>query len=302
MLTQTACRNLKPNATPYKKSDGGGLRLLITPTGSKLWQLAYRFGGKQKTLAIGPYPVVTLVAAREKRDAAKQLLANGTDPGVAKQEEKRERAAARNFGDVADAFVKKRKAEGLGKKASDRLDRLVRYLKADFGTLPYDDCAKMDFRPKFLAFLQKYEKTGVCETVHRLRSTAEQIFDYGDVMATGINPARNLHKQLIKQEEKSRPALTDPAKVGDLFKTIATPFPGARFDDVVGLALRFTGYTAGRPGEVGELEWTEINFASALWTLPSHKVKMRNDEKRKDVRISCRCHGRHSPFSNRCAN
>jgi len=97
MLTDTACRNLKPSATPYKKSDGGGLRLFVKPNGSKLWQLAYRFAGKEKTLAIGPYPVVTLAAARETRDEAKRALSRNIDPGVLKQEAKRQRAAARSL-------------------------------------------------------------------------------------------------------------------------------------------------------------------------------------------------------------
>jgi hypothetical protein len=97
MLTDTACRNLKPKATPYKKGDGGGLRLFVQPNGSKLWRLAYRFGGKQKELAFGAYPATTLTAARDKRDDAKRLLAEGTDPGVARQEAKREQAAALPF-------------------------------------------------------------------------------------------------------------------------------------------------------------------------------------------------------------
>jgi integrase len=283
MLTDTACRNAKPKAKPYKLSDSGGLRLLVTTKGSKLWQLSYWFGGKQKGVSFGPYPEISLVEARNQREAAKQVIRSGDDPGVVKQTAKRESAAVNvTFGDKADDFLAKQKAEGLGDKSITRTERMIRYLKAEFGTRPYDDVARQEFRPELLAFLKKYEKAGTLETVHRLRSTAEQIFDYGDSHGTGINPARNLHKQLIKKKIKSRPALVEPAKVTTLFKAISTPFARARFDDVVGLGVRFIGYTAARPGEAGFLEWPEIDFDSALWTIPPHKVKMRNDPDRKD--------------------
>ena len=82
-LTDTNIRNLKPSSAPTKHSDGGGLHILLNPNGSRLWRLSYRFGGKQKTLALGAYPAVSLAAARKRRDEAKALLATGTDPGTA---------------------------------------------------------------------------------------------------------------------------------------------------------------------------------------------------------------------------
>jgi hypothetical protein len=110
MLTDTACRNLKPGAKPIKKSDGAGLYLLVRPSGSKHWYLGYRFGGRQKKLSFGPYPVVTLGAAREGRDAAKLALSQGSDPGVLKQVAKRERAMVQaTFGEKADDFLAKQK-------------------------------------------------------------------------------------------------------------------------------------------------------------------------------------------------
>jgi integrase len=275
MLTDTACRNLKPPAYPLKKSDGGGLYLLIKPNGSKHWYMAYRFGGRQKKLSFGPYPVVTLAAARECRDAAKVSLSQRSDPGLLKQIAKRERAMAKmTFGERADDFYAKQKAEGLGQKSLVRTERMIRYLKAEFGNRPFDEVARQEFRPEFLGWLKKYEKTGKLETVGRLRSTAEQIFDYGDAAGTGINPARNLSKQLIKKTVVPRPALVDPVAAGTLFKTIAMPFPGARFGDVVGMAVRFLAYVATRPGEVLEVEWSEVDFDLARWTIPAEKMKM----------------------------
>lgn len=275
MLTDTACRNLKPGAKPLKKSDGGGLYMLIQSSGSKHWYLAYRFGGRQKKLSFGPYPTVTLAAARDGRDAAKLALSQGNDPGVLKQVAKRERALVKTtFGEKADDFLAKQRAQGLGEDALVRTERMIRYLKAEFGSRPFGDVARQDFRPEFLAWLKKYEKTGKLETVGRLRSTAEQIIDYGDEAGTGVNPARNLSKQLIRKTVKPRPALVDPVAAGKLFKSIAAPFERARFHDVVGLGVRFLAYVATRPGEVLEVEWSEIDHDRARWTIPAKKMKM----------------------------
>jgi integrase len=287
MLTATVCRQLPAKDKPYKKGDQNGLYLLVQPSGSKHWHMSYRLDGKEKKLSFGPFHDdpqrgVTLAEARIKRDVAKKAISQGIDPNAVKKAAKLDRATRATFGDKADDFLAKQTAEGLGEKSITRTERMIRYLKADFGTRPYDEVARQEFRPELLAFLKKYEKAGKLETVHRLRSTAEQIFDYADAKGAGINPARNLNKQLIKKKPKSRPALVEPTKVAKLFKTISSPFPGARFDDVVGLGLRFVGYTAARPGEVAALEWPDINFTSAVWTIPPHKVKMRNDPQRKD--------------------
>jgi integrase len=231
--------------------------------------------GKQKKLSFGPYPLITVSVARQRREAAKLSLSQGADPGILAQVAKRERAIVKaTFGEKADDFLAKQKAEGLGEKSIVRTERMVRYLKAAFGKRPFDDVARQEFRPEFLAWLKKYEKTGKLETVGRLRSTAEQIFDYGDVAGTGINPARNLSKQLIKKTVVPRPALVDPVAACKLFKTIATPFPAARFGDVVGAAIRFLAYVAARPGEVLQAEWSEVDFDLARWTVPAEKMKM----------------------------
>jgi integrase len=237
--------------------------------------MGYRFAGRQKKLSFGPYPVITLTMARGRREGARLSLNQGSDPGVLQQVAKRERAMVKaTFGEKADDFLFKQKAEGLGQDSLVRTERMIRYLKAEFGNRPFDNVARQEFRPEFLSWLKKYEKTGKLETVGRLRSTAEQIFDYGDAAGTGINPARNLSKQLIKKTVTPRPALVDPVAAGKLFGTIAMPFPGARYGDVVGMAVRFLAYVATRPGEVLEVEWSEVDFDLARWTIPAEKMKM----------------------------
>jgi Arm DNA-binding domain len=167
MLTDTKCRNLKPKAKPYKKSDGGGLRLVVQPGGSKLWRMSYRFGGRQKELAFGAYPAVTLAQARDKRDTAKKLLAQypPVDPGVVKQEEKRERAAARPFGEWADEWLEKQRTEH-DKKTMAGKDRYVGYLKEKFGKRMIPTIT----RAEVLLYLRTFEKTGRLETRDRVPS------------------------------------------------------------------------------------------------------------------------------------
>jgi hypothetical protein len=130
-LTDKAIRNLKPKDTPYKKSDGEGLHLRVMPEGSKLRRLAYRFAGKQKTMALGSYPVVTLAMAREFKAEAKRLLAQGVDPSAKRKADKRAAAAARTFGEVADEwFDTKREPE---EKSEATLER-DRWLKGEWNS------------------------------------------------------------------------------------------------------------------------------------------------------------------------
>jgi hypothetical protein len=125
-LTDTAIRNLKPQQKPYKKSDGGGLQLHVMPEGSKLWRLAYRFAGKQKTISLGSYPVVTLAMARDVRDEARRLLAQGVDPSEKRKADKRAAAAARTFGEVADEWFDTKREPEEKSEATLKRDRWLK--------------------------------------------------------------------------------------------------------------------------------------------------------------------------------
>ena len=269
MLTDTGCRNLKPQAKPVKKSDAGGLYLLVRSGGSKHWHMGYRFGGKQKKLSFGPYPIVTLARAREKRDAAKRLLADGIDPSVPKQAAKREQAAARPFGTWADEWLDQKRTQ-LDKKTIASKERYVCYLKGEFRNC----LIRAIKRPDVLLYLREFERTGKLETRDRVRAAGEQICDYADVKGDDYNPFRNLKKQLSGNVSVPRPALTDPVEVAILFRSMAVPFERARFDDLIGYAVRFIALTAVRPGEVAKAEWTE--FDHERWTIPAAKMKMKH--------------------------
>ncbi len=147
-LTDTTVRNLKPQQKPYKKGDGEGLYLLVTPDGSKLRRLAYRFASKQKTIALGPYPEVTLAAAREAKPEAKRLLAQGVDPSEKRKADKRAATAARTFGEVADEwFDTKREAEAKSEATLKRDRWLVGEWKSEIGHCPIGEIEPPELLP-----------------------------------------------------------------------------------------------------------------------------------------------------------
>jgi integrase len=267
-LTDTAIRHAKPRQAPFKLSDGGGLHLLVQPNGSRLWRLAYRFAGKQKTISCGIYPAVTLAMARARRDAAKRLLADGVDPSAQRKAERRAMAPAEAFGTVADEWlVTKMQRENKAPRTLDRARWLLRVLKDQIGSRPIGEIEP----PELLDTLRNTEARGHHETVSRLRSAASQIFRYG--IATGRckrDPAADLRGALTSPVEKHRAAITDPAEVGALMRAIdAYPRRTTR------LALRLLALTFVRPGELRTAEWSEFDVAAALWKLPAKKMKMR---------------------------
>jgi integrase len=271
-LTDTAIRNLKPQQTPYKNSDGGGLYLLVMPEGSKLWRLAYRFAGKQKTIALGAYPVVTLAMAREAREQAKRLLAQGIDPSEKRKADKRAAASARTFAEVADEwFDTKRTPEAKSEATLKRDLWLKRELTSEIGRRPIGAIEP----PELLRALKKVEARGHHETVARMRSLASQVFRFG--IASGYcqrDMATDLKEALTSPKSAPRPGLTDPAAVGKLCRAI-DGYIGK--GPLVRLALRLLALTSVRPGEVAKAQWSEIDFDNRTWTIPAAKMKMRRD-------------------------
>ncbi|MFZ1884681.1 MAG: integrase arm-type DNA-binding domain-containing protein [Rhodoplanes sp.] len=189
-LTDTAIRAAKPIASAVKLSDGGGLYLLIQPTGSKLWRLAYRFGGKQKTLALGVYcaansrdVLVPLALARERRAEARRMIAAGIDPSEAKRAEKQSAAAnVVTFRNVADEWLAKMRREQKADVTIRKAEWFLRMLSTDLGERPVLAIEP----PDLLAALRRIEARGHHETARRARSVASRIFRYG--VASGYCP------------------------------------------------------------------------------------------------------------------
>lgn len=271
-LTDTTIRNLKPQQKPYKKSDGEGLYVLVTREGSKLWHFAYRFAGKQKTISLGSYPVVTLAMAREAKADAKRLLAQGIDPSEKRKADKRAAAAARTFGEVADEwFVTKREPEGKSEATLERDRWLKRELKSEIGHRPIGEIEP----PELLRALKKVEARGHYETVSRMCTLASQVFRFGSWNGyCKRDTAADLKGALTSPKSTPRPGLTDPAAVGKLCRAI-NGYIGK--GPLVGWALRLLSLTLVRPGEVAKAEWSEFDLESRVWTIPATKMKMRRD-------------------------
>ncbi len=268
-LSDTACRTSKPREAPYKLSDGGGLYLLVEKNGSKLWRHAYRFDGKQKLVALGAYPVVTLADARAGRDANKAHLAKGVDPSA---QRKIERGAARiarsnTFRIVADELLEKFKAEGDDPKTLEKKKWLLGFVNADLGDRPIAEIKA----PELLDVLRKIERRGRYDTARRARSLSGRVFKYA--IATNRadrDPSSDLAGALISPKVQHRAAITEPKAVGALLRAI---------DDLDGQpttrsALQLAALTFVRPGELRHAEWTEFDVAGVVWNISAEKMKM----------------------------
>ena len=269
-LTDTNCRSAKPKPAPYKLTDGDGLHLLVQPTGSRLWRMAYRFGGKQKTLAFGAYPSLPLAAARKRRDEARELLALGIDPGEAKKQAKAaERAASVNtFGAIADEFVAKHGSEDHRLRTVKKLEWLIRVAKAELGARPIAEIKA----PDVLEVLRQVEARGKHETAVRLRSTISRVFRYAIATSRAeADPTVALAGALVTPTVTPRAAVTDAAALGALLRAI----DGYGGQPATHAALRLMPILFPRPGELRAAEWAEFDLDAAVWTVPAARTKMR---------------------------
>jgi integrase len=268
MLTDTRVRSAKPGKRPAKLSDSGGLHLLIQPTGSKLWRLAYRFAGKQKTLAVGIYPTVTLQEAREQREAAKRLLAKGTDPSAQRRLDKQTAATGNTFKSIADEVLGKLEKEGRAPKTMDKLRWLLSFAYPSIGDRRVAEITA----PELLSVLRKVEVRGRYETARRLRSTCGMVFRYA--IATGRaerDPSADLRGALTSPKTNHRSAIVDPTGIGALLRAI----DGFDGQPTTRAALRLAPLAFVRPGELRHAEWAEIDLQAAEWRIPAEKMKMR---------------------------
>ena len=270
MLTYIAIDKAKPAEKPYKLSDGGGLHLLIQPAGSKLWRFRYRFAGKENMLTFGRWPEVSLAEARQKRDDARKLVANGTDPSKHRKTEKLVAAtAARNtFRTVAEDYIAKLEAEG---RAETTLIKR-RWFLLDLAK-PLADRPIADITPhEVLEVLQRIERTGRRETARRLRGTIGGVFRLAiATLRATHDPTYALKGALTQPVVQHRAAVTDERKLGALMLAI---------DDYDGwptlrAALLFLALTMSRPGDVRFMKRSEVVFPKALWKIPAERMKMR---------------------------
>lgn len=269
-LTATAVRNAKPRDKSYKMGDAMGLFLLVEPSGGKLWRVKYRVDGREKKLAIGRYPEISLAEARRRRDEAREQLAAGTDPSREKQQEKYRAkvAAANTFGDIAQEFIDKRRREGLSASTAGKSDYYISRMGPAFARLPISSIAP----PDILAVLRRIEAKGNYETARRVLQLAGRVFRYAVATARlTSDPSRDLRGALIAPTPKHYGAIIEPKRAGELLRAI----DGYEGHVLTKLAMQLAPHVFVRPGELRHAEWDEIDLDGALWTIPATKMKMR---------------------------
>ncbi|MGC6500720.1 MAG: tyrosine-type recombinase/integrase, partial [Henriciella sp.] len=269
-LTDSRIRKIRPSAKTAKFADGGGLTLLVTPGGSKLWRLRYRYDGKQKELAFGRYPAVSLARARERREESKILLAQGIDPRAAQIKAEAERLAVteHTFGEISDELLAKLRAEGVAEVTLRKKQWLLDIAGQDIGSRPIRDLPSA----MVLETLRKVEKTGRYETANRLRSTIGQVCRYAISTARLDNdPTAALKGALVSPAAKHQAAITDKVGFEGLVRDLWS-YEGS-ISTQVGLKLLVLIYP--RPGELRRARWTEFDLDAGTWTIPPEHEKNR---------------------------
>lgn len=272
-LTDTGIRQVKHSGAPAgdKLSDGGGMYLLVTAT-AKCWRMNYRFDGKQKTLALGIYPAVSLAQARERREDARKLLAAvpPIDPSRAKREEKLNRAAAaaQTLEVVARQWLAKTAADRAANTQHKVTVALENNIFPYLGKSPISAISPLDV----LATVQKMEARGAIDTAHRVKQICGQVFRYA--VAAGLverDVTADLKGALSAVPRSHFAAITEPKQAGALMRAIFdyNGFPAAV------AALKLAPLVFVRPGELRTAEWSEIDLDAAEWRLPASKMKMK---------------------------
>lgn len=268
-LTDVRVRTAKPAEKDYKMADERGLFLLVKKNSSKYWRMKYRIAGKEKLLAIGVYPDVSLASARQSRDEARSMLAQGIDPMEHKKAVKAafHESASNSFEIIAREWLGNRKP---GSEKSDA--RIKRILEKDLfpamGSRPIADITP----PELLRALRRMESRGVLETAHKARQYAGQIFRYA--VATGRadrDPSADLKGALKTPIKRHFAAITTPKEAGQLMRAIYS----YQASPAVMAALKLAPLLFCRPGELRQLEWQEVNFEERRIELPPEKMKVK---------------------------
>lgn len=269
-LSDTSIRSAKSKEKPYKLADEKGLFLLVNPSGSKYWRFKYRINGKEKLLSIGVYPDISLRDARDRRDEARKLLANGTDPGSVKKAQKLARLerSANSFEIVARRWHQNNLTGWTDSYQKKTMRLLEKDLFPWLGGLPVSDIEA----PEFLSAVRRTESRGAVETAHRLLQCCGQVMRFA--VAEGLakrDPTGDLRGALKTAETKHMPTVTDPKKVGEILRMFDA-FSGTY---TVKCALLLAPMLFCRPGELRQARWEHIDLDNGMWSIPGEMMKMR---------------------------
>ena len=266
-LTDTQIKRIKPNSSPYKVSDGGGLFLWITPSGGKIWRWAYRYEGKAKLMTFGKYPDVPLTLARDRHIEARKLLATGADPMACRKAAKA--AVENSFQNIASLW-REHWQEG---KSPRHVDYVKRRMDADIlpilGARPIAEIQA----PELVAMTKAIEKRGARDIAKRALETTGQVFRYA--IAHGYaqrNPASEIKpRDILKSTRKVNYARVDAKELPGLLRSIEV-YPGTH---LTRLALKLMAFTFVRTSELIGAKWIEFDMEAARWDIPAERMKMR---------------------------
>jgi integrase len=284
---KAALKTAQASGKASRFSDGAGLTLEARPTGAGWWRLRYRLDGREQMLSLGTYPETGLRDARGKRDAARKLVAAGTDPSQARKDEKADRASKREAQALADAglpgtgtfeFVAREwLATQHEAKVSPRHSARTRIrLEQDaFPWLGRRDIAQIE-PPELLACLRRVEARGAIETAHRIKDACGQVFRYGIAIgACQRNPAADLRDALKPVQTRHHAAITDPTQTGALLRDVMA----YRGHPITRAALQLSALLLLRPGELRHMQWSWLDLDGALLTVPSEVMKRKKADK-----------------------
>ncbi|WP_028223032.1 tyrosine-type recombinase/integrase [Paraburkholderia oxyphila] len=269
-LSDVAIRTAKPGAKPIKLFDGGGLYLLLTPRGSRLWRMKYRVAGKEKLLALGAYPTVSLKDARDRCDEARKKLAAGYDPGETRKVQKTvaKDLAANSFEVIAREWFELTKDKWETEYAKLIMHRLERDMFPSLGKCPIAGITPVEL----LAALRRIEKRGAIDTAHRSLQKCGQIFRYAVVTGRADrDPTTDLREALRPAPKQHYASIKDPKEVGALVRAIRD-YQGA-FETKCALVIGILTFV--RPGELRKAEWSEFDLDQAEWRIPASRMKMK---------------------------
>lgn len=269
-LSALQVRSAKAKDRPYKVSDSGGLYMFVQPSGQRYWRLAYRWAGKQKTMALGVFPDVSLADARAKRDEARKLLVAGKDPVETARQNAHDAKMAEQatFRIVAEEWIAKCEREGRAEITLHKQRWLLNFAYPKLGERPINRISGHEV----YEVLRKVEAKGHYETARRLRGICGQVFRYAVATGRGERDVCvDLRGALITPKVKHLAAITEPEEVGVLMRAI-DGFDGYRVTQV---ALKLAPHLFVRPGELRHAEWAEFDFNEAVWAIPPEKMKMR---------------------------
>ncbi|EMX8655145.1 TPA: tyrosine-type recombinase/integrase [Klebsiella pneumoniae] len=259
----------KPKEKAYKLADGAGLYLEVVPSGSRYWRMKYRFNGKEKRMAFGVYPAVSLAQARALRDEAKKKLAEGIDPSFAKKEEKlvRDVRLHNTFQAVALEWHGTKVSRWSEGYASDIIEAFNKDIFPYIGQQPVNEIKPL----VLLNVLRRMESRGATEKAKKVRQRCSEVFSYAIVTGRAeYNPAADLTSAMSGHESKHYPFLT-VEELPDFFKALS----GYTGSPLIVLAARLLILTGVRTGELRGAFWSEFDLEKAVWEIPAERMKMK---------------------------